>query len=210
MDARHVPEKNILCHLFYGYLKCLEKTVRIEWIQPEEFHGRGVIGFWHEDSFAMNLVLKNMTDRGGKVSVLVTGDDRGDYIQYMVEKCRGKAVHVGYGFCNMGMMRELLDSLEEPDRTVAIAMDGPLGPRHIPKKITYFLPEQSGAELVGVTLSYSGKISIKHRWDHYRIPLPFSKIRIQFDNYGAVSCKNKPQMRVCQEARECSIISVGA
>ncbi|MCI9238080.1 MAG: DUF374 domain-containing protein [Dorea sp.] len=189
--------QKMLSRIFYIYLKCLERTVQIEWIHPEVFTGHHVVGFWHEDSFAMNLVLKTVTDRGNKMSVLVTGDARGEYIRDMVEKCRGDSIRICYGFGDLGTIRDILDALREPERSVAIAMDGPLGPRHIPKKMTYFLSEKGRTSLVGVTLSYSGKLSLKGRWDHYRIPLPFSRIKIRFDDYGIVSSRCMPQLRTC-------------
>ena len=75
----------MLNHLFYGYLKCLKKTVRMEWIHPEVFEGNHVVGFWHEDSFAMNLILSEISARDKKVDVLVTADERGEYIQYLMK-----------------------------------------------------------------------------------------------------------------------------
>ena len=71
----------MLCRLFYIYLKLLEKTVCIEWQQPEMFSGHNIVGFWHEDSFAMNLVLQAVTKECADVSVLVTADERGEPLQ---------------------------------------------------------------------------------------------------------------------------------
>ncbi len=200
-------KRSMLCHLFYGYLRLLEKTVKIEWQQPKAFSCHNIVGFWHEDSYAMNLVLRYIARQNADVSVLVTADERGEYIQYLLEKCGGKAVRIGYGFCNAGTLKELLASMKERKRSIAIAMDGPLGPRHIPKKLTYFLSEKSRTELTGVTLSYSRAISLSRRWDHYHIPLPFSKIVVRFDNYGVASCHYPPRIRLYQNERECSIIS---
>lgn len=214
MEEKHTAapgrslKKRIMCRLFYTYLEILEKTVKTEWIQPEQFTGNHVIGFWHEDSFAMNLVLKKAAQREDvRVSVLVTADDRGDYVKYILEKCRREALRMGYGFCSAGLMREILSQLKEKDRSVAIAMDGPLGPRHIPKKTTFFLSEQSKASLLGVTLDYSKKITLSSRWDHYRIPLPFSTIKICFDDYGVTSCQHMPRMKICQKEVDCGILA---
>lgn len=200
--------KRMLSHLFYGYYKLLEKTVRIEWVHPEAFSGNQVVGFWHEDSFVMNLILHEITKREAKVSVLVTEDERGDYIQELLEKCGGEAVRIGYGFCNAGTLKELISSLKEDERrSVAIAMDGPLGPRHIPKKLTYVLSEKSRTELTGVTIAYSGRLSLLGRWDHYHIPLPFSRITVCFDCYGIVSCHRPSAMKRYPEESVCSIIT---
>lgn len=199
-------KKRVLSHLFFSYLKLLEKTVKIEWVNENAFAFNHVVGFWHEDSFAMNLVLKHMKEREETIEVLVTADERGEYIQHMIEKCGGKAVRIGYGFCNAGTMKELLRSLKSERKSLAIAMDGPLGPRYVPKKMTFFLSEKSRSELVGVTLSYSRKLALKSRWDHYRIPLPFSKIKVQFDNYGVADSRSIPHVKTCQQSRECGLI----
>lgn len=213
MDIRAVDmrtvKRRVLSHLFYSYLRLLEKTVRIEWINEEAFTFNHVIGFWHEDSYAMNLVLKHMKERETAVEVLVTADERGEYIQDIIEKCGGEAVRIGYGFCNAGILKELLRSLGERKKSIAVAMDGPLGPRYIPKKMPFFLSEKSRSELIGITLSYSRKLALKSRWDHYRIPLPFTTIRVQFDNYGVTHSRALPLIKICQNSRECSIMNPG-
>ena len=197
---------NIWRRLSYGYLKLLEKTVRIEWQQPECYRGHNVIGFWHEDSFAMNLALRAM-ERDAAVSVLVTPDEQGQYFQYLLERLGKDAVRIGYGFCNAGTLKDILESLRDKKRSVAIAMDGPFGPRHIPKKLTYFLSEKSQTELLGVTVSYSRAVSLSGQWDHCHIPLPFSKITVRLDNYGVAACQYPPRIRLYQDEKKCSIMS---
>lgn len=198
--------KQMLSKIFYLYLKILEKTVTIEWQFPERLQTNQVVGFWHEDSFILNLILKKVTEKGEKVSVLVTGDSRGDYIQYTVEKCGGEAIRMGYGSCDVGLLRDIFNHLDEQKKSIAIAMDGPLGPRHIPKKTTFFLSEYGKVPLVGVTLDYAGKIILSRRWDHYRIPLPFSKITVRFDDYGVVSSKAPPRVKSYQKEIDCGIL----
>lgn len=200
-------KRAVLCRLFYGYLKCLERTVKVRWVSPEEFKGLHVIGFWHEDSFVMNLVLKRLTEADADVEVMVTGDERGEYIQYLVEKCGGEAVRIDYGKGSIQALTRVLKDLKKKEKNVAIAMDGPLGPRHMAKKLPLLLSEKSKAELVGVTASYSSKFALKKRWDHYRIPLPFSTVTVQFDNYGIAGSGKIPDFRVCHNEQECSIIS---
>lgn len=59
--------KNILQHLFSGYLKLLKKTVAIEWQEIQFVTGNQVFGFWHEDSFLMNLVLEELSGKTSPV-----------------------------------------------------------------------------------------------------------------------------------------------
>lgn len=202
-------KKKIWRYLAYGYLKLLEKTVRLEWLNLENYKGNHVVGFWHEDSLAMNLVLKPLT-REEAVSVLVTPDEQGENIRYLLKRCGGDAVKIGFGFCNAGTLKEILEALKDQRRSVAIAMDGPFGPRHIPKKLTYFLSEKSQTELVGITVSYSRAISLSGQWDHFHIPLPFSKVTVRFDNYGVAACQYPPRIRMYQDERKYSIIELSS
>ena len=66
--------KNILQYLFSGYLKLLKKTVAIEWQEIQFVTGNQVFGFWHEDSFLMNLVLEELSGKTSPVDVIVTAD----------------------------------------------------------------------------------------------------------------------------------------
>ena len=66
--------KNILQHLFSGYLKLLKKTVAIEWQEIQFVTGNQVFGFWHEDSFLMNLVLEELSGKTSPVDVIVTAE----------------------------------------------------------------------------------------------------------------------------------------
>lgn len=92
-----------LCQLSYGYLRLLDKTVRLKTEFPAEMDRGMVAGFWHEDSLIMNLVLQRLAaDRAG----------------------------------------------------------------------------------------YSRAFSIKKRWDHYKIPLPFTTITVTAEKFGIVDRKS--------------------
>ncbi|MCB5653068.1 MAG: hypothetical protein ACLT1J_00065 [Mediterraneibacter gnavus] len=98
--------KNILQHLFSGYLKLLKKTVAIEWQEIQFVTGNQVFGFWHEDSFLMNLVLEELSGKTSPVDVIVTADTRGDYIEHMLQACGGHALRVPDGFAAFGALKK--------------------------------------------------------------------------------------------------------
>ena len=56
----------------------------------ESFDGNQVVGFWHEDSFIMNLLLREVTKENCKMSVLVTGDPRGGLYSIYDRKMQGR------------------------------------------------------------------------------------------------------------------------
>ena len=47
----------------FRLLKLLKKTVAIEWQEIQFVTGNQVFGFWHEDSFLMNLVLEELSGK---------------------------------------------------------------------------------------------------------------------------------------------------
>lgn len=98
--------KNILQYLFSGYLKLLKKTVAIEWQEIQFVTGNQVFGFWHEDSFLMNLVLEELSGKTSPVDVIVTADTRGDYIEHMLQACGGHALRVPDGFAAFGALKK--------------------------------------------------------------------------------------------------------
>ena len=83
--------RRILQRLSLCYLKFLEKTVSIQWREDRLCGSSQIFGFWHEDSFFMNLVLKKLADQTAPVDVIVTADVRGDYIETMIAHCGGHA-----------------------------------------------------------------------------------------------------------------------
>ena len=55
--------RSLLQSLFLTYLRVLRRTIRMEWAEDEIGPGRQIFGFWHEDSFCMNLVLEQVDGR---------------------------------------------------------------------------------------------------------------------------------------------------
>lgn len=195
MSMKRIGQR-ILQDVFSGYLKLLEKTVKIDWQEEELCGSSQIFGFWHEDSFFMNLVLKNLAGKTAPVDVVVTADTRGDYIEYMIQKCGGSVIRVPDGYAAFGALKMLMQRSYEQARSLAVALDGPLGPRHEPKKLAFYLSEQKGEDFVGISLHYSACLRMFWRWDNYAVPLPFSKVTVAVKDYGEVSKREIPQLPV--------------
>lgn len=178
-----------LCQLSYGYLRLLDKTVRLKTEFPAEMDRGMVAGFWHEDSLIMNLVLQRLAaDRD--ISVIVTADERGDYIESLLTRCRGTAIRLPDGAGSLRFMKDVVSEAKKAETSIAAAMDGPLGPRRIPKSLVFYLSEEGQKEFVVFRAGYSRAFSIKKRWDHYKIPLPFTTITVTAEKFGIVDRKS--------------------
>lgn len=198
--------KGIRQFLFLSYLKLLRRTVRIEWTECQFQGGGQIFGFWHEDSFLMNLVLAELSDRTSPIDVIVTADTRGSYITRMLEECGGNALRVPDGFAALACLKKIMQRCYEQERSIAVALDGPRGPRHKPKKLAFYLAEQEEESFVGITASYSVCIRLFWRWDRYALPLPFSRVTVALHDYGTVHKNEIPKLPLRAGKKECGIL----
>ena len=188
--------QNILQWLFTKYLELIDRTVQIEWHEQNTYGDSQIFGFWHEDSFFMNLVLEKLSRKTTPVDVIVTADVRGNYIEHMIKKCGGSALRVPDGYRAFAVLKKIVQDSYERTHSIAVALDGPLGPRHEPKKLAFYLSEHAGEEFVGISLSYSSCVRLTRRWDKYVIPLPFTRVSVAVKNYGVVLKSAIPELPV--------------
>ena len=207
MKIRKIGERALQC-LFVNYLKLLENTVRIEWHEENRYGDSQIFGFWHEDSFFMNLVLEKLAHKTTPVDVVVTADTRGNYIEHMIKRCGGNALRVPDGYRAFAALKNIARDSCEKTHSIAVALDGPLGPRHEPKKLAFYLSEHAQEEFVGISISYTSCIRLNRRWDKYAIPLPFSKVTVAVHNYGVTDRKHIPQLPVNADAVCCESIQL--
>lgn len=165
-----------------------------------------MFGFWHEDSLFMNIVLMELSEQTSPVDVIVTADTRGDYIESMIKKCGGSALRVRDGFSGFAALKTLMQDAYERTRSLAVALDGPLGPRHEPKRLAFYLAEQAQEDFVGVSVTYSSRLRLSWRWDKYAIPLPFSTVTVAAHNYGEVTKNYIPELPANANLPECDIL----
>lgn len=181
-------------HLFSGYLKLLKKTVALQWSENDVCGNGQIVGFWHEDSLFMNVVLSELSKYTNPVDVIVTADSRGDYIEEMIKQSGGQALRVKDGSAGFKALKTIVKNAYETTHSLAVALDGPLGPRHEPKRLAFYLAEQAQEDFVGISVTYSNCIRLRWRWDKYAIPLPFSVVTVAAHNYGEVNKKHIPEL----------------
>ena len=98
------------------------------------------------------------------------------------------------GFKAFAALRKIVQDSYEKTHSIAVALDGPLGPRHEPKKLAFYLSEHAEEDFVGISLSYSSCLRLKHRWDKYVIPLPYTTVTVAVKNYGVVKKSRIPEL----------------
>lgn len=176
----------VVSRFYISYIQLVSRTssVKIEGVTNENIINNAIVGFWHGDSFAMNLLLQKINNNNREINVVVTKDKRGNYIESIIKKFGAGALRMPDGIKMKGFLRELKDKSKESNSTLCIALDGPLGPYKDPKKVAFMLSNEAMKPCILVESSFSRKITLNKRWDKYVIPLPFSKIQFELKSLG--------------------------
>ena len=61
----------------------------------------------------------------------------------MIKRCGGNALRVPDGYKAFGALKNIVRDSYEKAHSIAVALDGPLGPRHEPKKLAFYLSEHA-------------------------------------------------------------------
>lgn len=175
------------------YIEWVAKTSRIklegEIIQVKD--QEAILGFWHGDSFGMNFLLRAMKGSAVKADVIITADKRGNYIEQLIKGYGGAVLRMPDGMAMRSFFKALKEASKQPGRTVCVALDGPLGPYHEPKKLGATLSLEGNKPYILVKVDYKYKINLNKRWDRYAIPLPFGEMTFTGYNLGVI---NKSQI----------------
>jgi hypothetical protein len=138
--------------------------------------------FWHEDSFCLYPALKGLD-----LYIVVTRDRRGDYIS---EVCKYYGYHAlripdaSDGGNYLFKIRQAVNG--NPPVNIAVTVDGPIGTYHVPKDFPLVVALLTRRRVMPITADVKRCIRLKKRWDKFKIPLPFNKITIHFNEPLAV------------------------
>ncbi|MBK9247304.1 MAG: lysophospholipid acyltransferase family protein [Ignavibacteria bacterium] len=131
-----------------------------------------IVAFWHGNMLAVWKFF------AGKNAIGVTSLSRdGDALAGLLTSWKYKLIR---GSSSVGG-KEALDQITEAAQcnVVLITPDGPKGPPHIFKPGAVVAASRSGSELVLCKVHISRKIIFK-TWDSFEIPLPFTRIDLEF------------------------------
>lgn len=148
------------------------KEVNAEWVRECWSRGENVIiAFWHGRLLMMPLITVGYSGKGFKVLISRHRDGEliGRTIRFFdADAIRGSSTRGGLAGLK-GLIRELRKGYD-----VAIAPDGPRGPRFDVQEGVILLAKMSGRPIIPVTFSASSK-KILGTWDRFLIPRPFAR-----------------------------------
>lgn len=165
----------VLSLLGWAVVSAWSRTIRTQFVNkavPDRFHSEGknfIYAFWHGRQF---LLLHNHRHSG---VVIPASESRDGEIQARVLKRFGFAVVRGSSKRKGDRaLLGLVDGLRK-GKNVAIAVDGPRGPRYEVKQGVTYLAGKLNKPIVPVATGARRFWFLEKVWDKYLLPVPFTK-----------------------------------
>ncbi len=165
--------------LFSWALRCLLHSYRAVDLTPERRPGQNqaspssyIYAIWHQ-----NLIATLATDWGRSYCVMNSHSRDGELMATVCQflghhSVRGSS-HRGGASALKGMVRLVRSGIP-----ACITVDGPRGPLHQVKKGVFELSLLTGAPVIPLLAVPEDYWSFPKSWDQFRIPRPFSRIRV--------------------------------
>ncbi|WP_147821458.1 lysophospholipid acyltransferase family protein [Salidesulfovibrio onnuriiensis] len=177
-----------------GLYKLWIRSLRLEdlggWEKIGSLHEAGhplVLCLWHEEIFALTGYGWTRTQ---DVVTFVSQSKDGEFITRVLLSLGHVPVR---GSSTRGGVRALLGAkriMERENRMAVFTIDGPRGPRRVPKDGPIFLAQRAGAKIVPMRAFPRRKHVFEKSWDHFQVPYPFTSCQIRIgDPYDVTTEK---------------------
>ncbi len=134
-----------------------------------------IFALWHNELFPLMHVKRQLD-----IVCPVSRSRDGDYLAALL---RGLGLKTARGSSSRGGLAVLRSTLrmmrEQPGLHACITVDGPRGPRHMPKPGAVYLAGETGALIVPIRMLMA-RAKIFRSWDRFEVPLPFSRVHIVY------------------------------
>lgn len=140
--------------------------------------------FWHNRIFAMPLIYRRFlpTRRGA----VLTSPSRDGAVIAATMRCFGVAsVRGSSSKRGAAAMLEMEKWIRE-GYDVAVTPDGPRGPRYRLAPGLVKVAQRTSALVLPIRVEYQSAWIFRKAWDHFRLPKPFSRVRVTFEPYQTI------------------------
>lgn len=140
--------------------------------------------FWHNRIFAMPKVYRRfLPDRSG--AVLTSPSRDGAVIAATMKNFGVAAVRGSSSKRGSAALRELVEWVDE-GQDIAFTPDGPRGPRYRLAPGLIGVAQRTGAPILPIRIEFGSAWRIEKAWDHFRLPKPFSRVKVIFEPYQTI------------------------
>jgi Uncharacterized protein conserved in bacteria len=130
---------------------------------------------WHDEIFGIIAVKRQL-----RVVTIVSQSQDGEYL---ARQLQAVDIQTARGSSSRGAISALLQAarmMRGGKYNGCISVDGPRGPRHVLKQGAVVLAFRTPAQIVPLRGFYKCA-KVFNSWDRFRLPLPFSRVHIHFD-----------------------------
>ncbi len=175
-----IPLRHAINYLIYAYVRLLFLTYRLEidynHTYKKPLHKiEGIFYFWHQNIVA-SLFLFYKTNSIGHGLISTSKD--GKILGFIAKKLGFKIIYASAYKKSLKSIRQTLEVLEVNKR-IATTGDGSRGPAFKLQRWVIYLSSKSKLPLIFIDSKANNSLTFYKSWDNFKIPLPFSKIRVR-------------------------------
>ncbi len=181
-------------YLIFIIYRLLQLTWRVSIYETPEVRkrmesGEGFISaHWHGDETGFFPLLKKY-----RSACIVSTSRDGEIMNQLVLLFGGQTVRGSSTRGGTGALKGII-ALKKQGYRPNIAVDGPKGPLHQVKPGVFQISRLTGLPIIPLSFHASRSYLFKKSWNQTRLPLPFSKITIQWgDTLPTLSKKDDPK-----------------
>jgi lysophospholipid acyltransferase (LPLAT)-like uncharacterized protein len=170
----------IISRLYWFAISLLYKTVRIQPFGEEKIkqlmsQGTKVLFcFFHGDYL---LLFPRFGSKD--ICIFTTQSKRGELLAQIIRQFGYTPYKIPDKRGSHLALDRMIHEIQKGYHSV-MAVDGPLGPYHKVKHGIIVMAQQTGHPIVPVGIASCWRIVLKKRWDHYTIPIPFTRSMLIF------------------------------
>jgi lysophospholipid acyltransferase (LPLAT)-like uncharacterized protein len=171
----------LLTRLVFLIYRLVSLTWRIKIIESSRFqeirknNSPLILAHWHGDEIALLCLVARY-----KVATMSSLSKDGESMSYFIHQLGGVTSR---GSSSRGAVSALkgLIRLGKSGHVMSVAVDGPRGPRHIPKQGVFELSRMCNAHIAALGTVSSQKYISEKSWNKIYLPLPFAQVFIWLD-----------------------------
>lgn len=173
----------LIAKVLLGILYLLMKSCRIEVKGLEAFmkiarEDKCILMLWHNRLASIPFILTHFTHTIHYAAV-VSGSRDGEILSKIICSFkRGNTIRVPH-LSRYQALRAIIERVEEGKEVVVITPDGPRGPCYEIKPGIALAALETQAHVIGLDWEADSYWEL-NTWDKFRIPKPFSKIKVTF------------------------------
>ena len=158
----------------------LQPPIGLERAREAVRESRSVIpAYWHQHMLFAVKGLLDLAPDGLKLGFLISPSVDGAAPSMLVQKIGGHVIRGSSSHTGARALRDFYETIVKQRISPAITPDGPRGPVHEFKPGAVLLSQLTGKPIILVTVAASRTWRFR-TWDHFELPLPFSRVVIAY------------------------------